>query len=57
MAGKEVPHKKPAKIVNSTAFFLLSAKTRGVLKNYPFSFRLMARNVFKVLHGLSSQLR
>jgi hypothetical protein len=38
IAGKEVPHKKPAKPVNSSAFFLLSAKTFGVRKNYSFLF-------------------
>jgi len=53
MAGKEVPHRKPATIVNSMAFFLLSARTLGFRKAIPF-FSRKALNVFKVFaaeHG------
>jgi hypothetical protein len=38
IAGKEVPHRKPAKPVSSNAFFLLSSKTRGIRKKYSFLF-------------------
>jgi hypothetical protein len=37
IAGKEVPHRKPAKPVSSNAFFLLS-KTLGARKKYSFLF-------------------
>ena len=53
MAGKEVPHRKPATIVNSMAFFLLSARTLGFRKIIPF-FPRKALNAFKVFaakHG------
>jgi hypothetical protein len=36
MAGKEVPHRKPARIVIRKAFFLVSAKILGIGKDYSF---------------------
>jgi len=38
MAGKDVPHKKPAKTVIKTAFFFVSLKMRASGKDYSFLF-------------------
>jgi hypothetical protein len=48
MAGKDVPHRKPAKTVKSAAFFLVSAET-WFRKNYTFLFNSVLRTFLRLL--------
>ena len=48
MAGKEVPHRIPARIVRSIAFFLVLSKT-GFRKSMPISFNSFLKGFLRLL--------